>query len=384
MYKPAQIVAISFALCSVSNAAHANRLKLTDYGFEDGVGKIELLAKEPIGEPWLRLDRGGVRIWFPDMEDISRFDHNDDTHAIQTVRLRYGSDNTALLKLDFSDHRSLRKDDIEIVRNGERAVIKVYTAHRPAPQPQGLAALAAPASSAQASPMPVLTAGQAPAQPVAPSYRRPFAPKNPLPLPIGPAPSQKPQPQPALHFSTPPRGLASSAGALLLASLGLGAIYGFIHFGNRRQLLQRQGLQIDVVSSKRIGHRQQLLVVRALGQDHLLSLNGGRIERLGSAPSPNADAVAEDERAARMRLGLFTPFFPRKKRDTADFASDPDATLPGRSDDSAPFGEELMSFVRNQGRRSSPGKTPIPPGLSHASSSDAVAGIARLRGRALS
>ena len=61
----------------------------------------------------------------------------------------------------------------------------------------------------------------------------------------------------------------------------------FVYFG--LQHLQRtrsiHSPQIEIVGSRRLGHKQSLLIVRALGSDHLLLCTNGRAERVASTPS---------------------------------------------------------------------------------------------------
>ncbi|MEO0323809.1 MAG: hypothetical protein AAF447_12690, partial [Myxococcota bacterium] len=70
--------------------------------------------------------------------------------------------------------------------------------------------------------------------------------------------------------------------------LALTAILGGLHL-LLKALSQRGRLvpesSIDVVASKRLGARHQLLLVRALGEEHLLSVNGKELQHLSTAPA---------------------------------------------------------------------------------------------------
>jgi flagellar biogenesis protein FliO len=375
-------------LCAVTGSAHANRLKVDSYKFDDGTGVVELSSKGVLGEPWMRFEHGEVRIWFPDIEDISRFDHNDGEHAIHSVRLRYGSDNTAVLKIDLSDRRTLRKDDIEVMRNGPHATITIRTepkepvkAQEPAAATQApLALKAAPPPFAQ---KPAPLQGSAYLQALSTGVRSPT-------LPAAKA-AHKP-----LKFSADHNTLSSGMGALLLTALALGVIYGFIHFGTRRKSPLAKQSQIEVLSSKRIGHRHQLVLVRALGQDHLLSLHGGRAECLSSVAAgtampdqPSLEPRDSDDTSGKGRgIAMFNPFL--SKRRPWESVLEEGINTPSKNkskSEAPPFGDELLNFVRTQqSRRSTPAMASATgaPGVSTSFSSEAVAGIARLRARAMS
>jgi flagellar biogenesis protein FliO len=367
-------VFLAFAAATTGSAvAHANRLKVESYKTDETTGVIELSAKDPIGEPWMRFEHGEIRIWFPDIDDINRFDRNDGEHPIRSVRLRYGSDNTAVLKVDLNDRKTLRKDDIEIVRNGPHATIAIHAVRKAVAKPQ------LPVQ-AQVEPKPAQLAPQ-PAPAIAPAPLHPSSYKQPLPAAtrIPSAPAKKPHP--SLHFSAEHPGFGSSVGALILTAVGLGGIYGFIRLNARRQRTLGHGLAIQVLSTRRIGHRHQLVLVRALGQDHLLSLHGGRAECLSSVASPaNTDQTPPEQSATRSALGLFAPLLGKRK---------PWEALANETDDDktkssgGPFSDELLGFVRNQARRNA-SKAPAADGVTTSISSEAVAGIARLRNRALS
>ena len=62
---------------------------------------------------------------------------------------------------------------------------------------------------------------------------------------------------------------------------------------------------IEIISTKRIGNKHQLLVVRALGEDHLLSINAGRTDRITSLPIPES-VYAEPEGADEPALASGT------------------------------------------------------------------------------
>jgi hypothetical protein len=69
---------------------------------------------------------------------------------------------------------------------------------------------------------------------------------------------------------------------LLLMTVVLGAVLGGIKLWQRKSSAFLREPDIEVVASKRIGPGLQLFIVRAFGQEHLLSVNGKSTERIAT------------------------------------------------------------------------------------------------------
>jgi hypothetical protein len=163
----------------------------------------------------------------------------------------------------------------------------------------------------------------------------------------------------------------------------LGAVYAVLRLKLRKRGAEFVPTEIQVLGNKRLGARHQLMIVRALGQDHLISVNGGRTERIASSetlrrlpatasgtPVPGATPPAEQPKS-RLGLGLGSAlravrghelFASAEAQRTAELARQPMAETP--------FGAELLDFVRGGETRT--------PALSE---SEAIAGLVRLRNR---
>ena len=144
---------------------------------------------------------------------------------------------------------------------------------------------------------------------------------------------------------------------------------------------------IEIISTKRIGNKHQLLVVRALGEDHLLSINAGRTDRITSLPTPEsiyAEPAISDEPAEadtgkeaseglmskiQQRLGMASQR-PTKPAPQSSSLDEERVSLSQAAKMRA-FGKELRKAEGTAKGQSSP-----PTGTS-----DAVAGLIRLRER---
>jgi flagellar biogenesis protein FliO len=416
MVRHASMLGLGLAalLCAAPSLASANRLKLKSYQIEPTRLVIELEGTEALGEPWLRVSGSTARIWFPDIETLSRFEQGEAEAPLKSLMLRPGTPKTALLLLELRADRSLAQRDVEITRDGTRGTIRV--ALPPAIATEAGATTGAPASTSAAPPAAELTApNSAPAvalnpaaQPVAEAPAKPAAtqpaqePAVPVPpVTAAPAPGfkqahagslesaaalpralQKQNPEPQL---LEPQAELSSVQLLLLLTVVLGAIYGLLRIALRRRAAECAPTEIQVLGSKRLGARHQLLIVRALGQDHLISVNGGRTERIATSDTlhslpgaasatlaaPAAMPSVQPKSPARLGLGLSSAL--RAMRGHELFASAEEhrtAALARAPIGETPFGAELLDFVRTGESRN--------PGLSE---SEAIAGLVRLRKR---
>jgi hypothetical protein len=196
----------------------------------------------------------------------------------------------------------------------------------------------------------------------------------------------RPKPAPQLLES---KNGPSGTQVLLIVSLVLGAVYGGLRVFVRRRVAVLPRPDIQVLGSKRLGTRHQLMIVRALGQDHLLSVNGGRTERLMSTHSdpvaPPAEPRPEPRRnSERLGAGLSETLRSMRSRDL--FAAAKNSPIltskEAQANDESPFGAELLDFVRGQTRRGEPRAADALSLTTHSlSESEAVAGLVRLRKR---
>jgi hypothetical protein len=383
--------------------SHAHEIRVSSYEMSETGGVVMLESDAPIGEPWLRVEQKFVRVWFPDLADVARFDHQRDaSEPIRSLILRPGAQNSAVVRIEVGANRTLSRDNIQIVRDGQTARIRVSfpasgrsaashaRAAAPAPAPKPATATAATVAAVAAPPVPP------------PSAAKPlFAVTAPLAVKSGSAVGAVAKPA-----NTKPTtlGLAGGSnqniGLLLMISAILLAVYACIKRFTKPRTIRTQ--DIEVLSARRLGKGSELLLVRALGSDHLLVTSAGRTERVASVPTPveppllapsltspptaaPATAPAPEESQAE-GLGVIAKLSSRSRLRKLLDAVDKETSESGPAPAPAPmlpapqsrrpnaFGPELLSAI-NQHKLT--GLSSLPSIASK--QSDAVAGIARLR-----
>ncbi|HKU36541.1 MAG TPA: hypothetical protein VJR89_00300 [Polyangiales bacterium] len=97
----------SMLLCAVLLAspalAHANEMRVSSYEMSETGGVVLLESDTPIGEPWLKVEVKAVRIWFPEVKDVARFEHaRDAQEPLRSLELRPGAQDTAVLRIELA------------------------------------------------------------------------------------------------------------------------------------------------------------------------------------------------------------------------------------------------------------------------------------------
>lgn len=381
---------LSFLVLLLPSIAHADRMRVTSYDMDDGGGTVHVEADAPLGEPWLRVEGRTIKIWFPHVHEVARFDHERGaSEPIHALALRGGASETALLRVELGTGHSITRDDINITRDGLQAAVKlrVPTAQPVVTQPAAAAPLAAPASA----PVAAVPAAPAAPAPVAPAAPQPKAAEPAAATPaagLGAADSSSDEELGTQDDEEPehanPIWLLGAASVLLL----------FVYFG--LQHLQRtrriNSPSIEVVGSRKIGPRQELVIVRALGSDHLLLCTNGRTERVASTPTnlalpANAGAAAQPAADAKTQgqaggIGLISRLSSQHRlRKLLDSVGDtaPDADADAEADAAADGDGEFNAELRTATRQRSALLHSIPAPA--ARQSESVAGITRLRQR---
>jgi hypothetical protein len=381
---------------------HAHEIRVSSYEMSETGGVVVLESDALIGEPWLRVDSKHVRVWFPDLVDVARFDHQrDSSEPIRSLVLRPGAQDSAVIRIEVGANRTLTRDNIQIVRDGQTARIRVSF------PPAGRAPVATPAAPRTAP---------APAAKVTPAAT---APASPLPPPSAAKPLYAREAQPAVKGASAVGAVAKPAtakpttlgfagsnqnlGLLMMLSAILLAVYACIKRFAKPRTIRAQ--DIEVLSARRLGKGSEMLLVRALGSDHLLVTSGGRTERVASVPSPveeplllapsftappsaaPATAPAPEESQAE-GLGVIAKLSSRSRlrklldavdKETREAESVPAPSAPSAAaarDSRRPnaFGPELLSAINHHKLT---GLSSLPSIANK--QSDAVAGIARLR-----
>ena len=357
------LVAALLATPSMASANGISNVSMTTEG-DQAIVRVESL--DALGKPWSRIDHGRVRVWFPRVTRDIRLERTGDGRLVESLRVRPGASDSAVVHIVLAPRVRLSPEAIAIEHDANGATIRVdLQGHAPAaapttaetvpsdPDAAGEPATALPAAAPKAAARPATAAGD-PAAATA--------------LFATDAASGAATVDDGTSSADAKLGggeAGASLGALLLASLVLGALYAGLRLGLLRRRRRPDLAGIEVLSAKRLGTKHQLLLVRALGEDHLLSVNGAQTERLASAPSPKEPQAADP-------IGGFLSRLPQ---DVVQLGASPEPKREEAATDKpeeTPFGEELLSFVR--------GKPPSEPSAAPAGS-DAVAGLMKLRER---
>lgn len=390
MKKSAVLAAVCVFAGLWSTVARADQLRVTSYDMDALGGTVNLESDAALGEPWMRIEGKMVKIWFPHIDQVSKFDHErDSAEVIKALALRSGGSDTGMLRVELGSQRHMSREDIMITRNGQQAqVIMRLPAPKPAPAYVDPQTARAPQVAPVAAQAPVQQpAAAAPAQPLAAAA--PAAEQTtPATTPLAAA-GAKPDTDELGALNDDADKHHSPMVWLGLACLILGGVWAGITFMQKKKKGPRELPSIEVVGSRRLGHRQELLIVRALGADHLLLCTNGHAERVASSPSPNgptlslpADTTSEPENmqdrpSQAGGLGIISRLSSqhrlRKLLDSVDNEGE-------QSDNGveASFSEELTSITRKSRR---PSLHAMPPAGPTQRPSEAVAGITRLRQR---
>lgn len=342
--------------------------------------RIEVLGVSPLQAPRIRTTRGQIRAWFPNIDNNPRVSTPGDGTVIDALQLRPGVEDTAVLTVELGSRVRLASDAIRYEATARGGVLHVARSALPAvrimasvtPVAQVAEAESA-AESAEAEAAPeaeaALEAADADANADTNANADADADAEGVAEPVDedaagtPLFADRGRSDDASTGGTEGR----SMGALLLISLLLGALYMLIKTVQKKRKIVLDD-DIAVVASKRLGPRYQLMVVRALGQDHLLSIHRGQTQLLSSMSSPTAEEAAALEQSGLSILDRIQG----KVEDTVRLSGSSHASPSEPIADEDRFGAKLLNLEAIRRRMQS----------SEPSQSDAVAGLMRLRARA--
>lgn len=359
------IVALSVGILALPASAKADQLTSLDYDLSTEHATIRLGSPEGLGPARIRTSRGRVRIWFPNIVNHPRLDASGDGHAVSELRVREGMDDTGLLYIDLGDRRRLNPEHIEINRGEGVVTIRIPRGDLAATPPPRRRRAPAADPQTQRSPAPAATPeveddadldddDYLEVQEAAPE-----------------ATTDEGEEGTALALATLDEDGpgAMPYGLLLMVTLLLGGLYGVIRWlGSRAPKAPLP--QLDIVASKRIGPRQQLIVIRALGEDHLLLMHGKQSQHIASVPvsdTPEAALEQMPKLASGMRIGGARALF---EEDSGVQSLVPARTAVSAKEDEERFGARLLKLTGKRRDQASTGAQ-LP--------SDAVAGLMRLR-----
>jgi hypothetical protein len=276
-------------LAAAPAAAQATTFTSGDIALGDDALHVRFTADGPIGEARVSTEPGAVRIRFAEATGDVRLDLPGDGDVLRFVRVRPGAEDATVAVLRFTDRRELDPSSVLVRSTGGEVDISIDRSLLPATSATAPIVETAPAPAPEpmvGAPAPELlalnTTEPAPARPAL------FAPPAPLLADHAPADAAPADAPLGVRGDETASGRTS---LLILLAVVAAAALGVVHWLRGRKGQVQARLPIAVVASHRISQRQQLVVVRALGQDHLLSIDGNRTERLCSQPSPGLQAA---------------------------------------------------------------------------------------------
>ena len=322
-----------------------------------------------------RLQGDELRVWFASAGE-GRVDVAGDRRAIRSVRLRPGYGTTGLVRVRLRSGHRLRPDDVQVASNDRGARIELPASAFPA-LAREMARRADEAPEEAATP-PIDMARNAAKAPAGEQHEA-GARSAEASAGRGDASAKQPEAssEPAALGIRQEAGLGSLALMFLLVSV-LGAAYGAVRWVSRRRA---GGLRapIEVVAAQRLGPRHQLVLIRALGEEHLLSIQGTQTTCIASAPIVEDEEGAEaDPEPEQLRSGI------RRRLGTEEVGAGGARSLFDRLSERPPasaagqraarsFGAALMEQAARRQRAGTPPR---------AAGSEAIAGLLSLRRRA--
>ncbi|MBI2895997.1 MAG: flagellar biosynthetic protein FliO [Deltaproteobacteria bacterium] len=345
--------------------AVAEAESFTELGFRDRSEaadlEVTLRSTATLSAPRIRTAPGIVKLWFSGMDETQSLDQRGDGRAIRTIRVRSGAASTGLVQISLGDDRTLDPAAIRVETNGEQARIRIARSlfapaepASPAPTPEQATSAPDASDAPSADPAPSPSAVQAPnpsqaptAAPTVNAAGAEAAVATPRPAPRAPAAHARRDRRTIARMAAP-RG--PGLGTIAVVTIVLGSLYIAVKLFGRKRRMKAARHQIEVVSSKRIGPRHQLVIVRAFGRDHLLSVNGGTTQRIASVRTPDAaeyndaddDLASSRGQTAAQEAPARISGLPRPKR-----AAEPAPRQQG----SSLFGAELLDLAATARKR---------------------------------
>jgi len=356
-------IAGSMLLLSFAGSASAQSIESVTMTSDPADIVFTLRADKPLPTPVVRTYEGSVRLRFAASDAPESIQSKGDGKAIKDVDVRSGSHGTAVMKLELGDNTRLTEADVRVENRKHIAVVRIARDLLP-PMREAQPPVAEKPAAAVAAPV---VAAASVAEIKAPVFESKRA--------VPPAAQRTTK---GLN-SALQQGATSSPIPMLIA---ISAVLGLAYFVMRVLMKNKASAQpkaaaIDIVAQKRIGPRHQLMIVRAFGREHLLSIQGGT-----TTPIATSDEL-DDSFAARAEL-------------QADLTMSQQRLLPAMSErlvekkeDDTQFGSELLRVAlaqrlkdqgvvsKSESRSSTPAKAP--GARDEKTLSTAVAGLVRLR-----
>lgn len=272
-------------LVGLPTTAFANRVTDVSFSVRDGDAVVTVTAEDPLSDPRVRSERAGLRVWFPGVDEDVRWDLKGDGKEIGEIRLRPGGSQTGLLSVALLQGRTLPRGTVRAEAQGRRFFLRIAGEALPELE-QGLV-------PGEEVPVAGAATGNALAEASGPGSRELEIVEEPSGEAAGPG-SASAEGMAPLGTAEPGAGLSTEVYVVLLLSVAALAGYGFLRKLKLKLPRADAWSNIQVLGSRRLGVRHQLILVRALGEDHLLMVNGDRTERIASLPSQEHHSLLQE------------------------------------------------------------------------------------------
>jgi flagellar biogenesis protein FliO len=373
-----QTLGMSAALLGYASLAQAQGIEGLTMTSDPEDIVFTVRADEPLHTPSVQTYEGSVRVRFREMDTPEVIQVRGDGAAIKLADMRGGSHDSSVLRLDLGDATKLAIEDVRVEKRGHSVVVRIARDLLPpmaeprthdgkTAAPLAAAPIAAPAAPV-AKPAPAPAKAEALAKAEAPAAAPAAKPAVPAPLAKAKA---KDVP---LAKALANNGSSSPMPMLLAVSAILAIAYAALRLVMKKQKSAqgpRAAAPIDIVAQKRIGPRHQLVIVRAFGREHLLSIQGGT-----TTPIATSDELFEESAPVMERTGLLAD------APTAEPAHE-QPRVEKKKEEEAVFGGELLRAALAQRlKEATAPRTREPAGRptrEDKTLSQAVAGLVRLR-----
>jgi flagellar biogenesis protein FliO len=329
-------------------------------------------ADKALNTPSVRTYEGQVRVRFPDTSAPQAIQVKGDGAAIKLVDVRGGSHDSAMMRLDLGEASKLSAEDVRIENRKHIMVVRiardVLPPLREYVEEPAKKALPAPAEAPKALPSAPLA----------------------LPAPKSVAGTAlaltNKKVAPAAASKKPLNGMmvGASASSPMPMLIGISAILALAYAALRLLMHKRKGAEkmrapIDIVAQKRIGARHQLVIVRAFGREHLLSIQGSNTTLIA------ASEEIEDNFGDKLALIAREEPTMEPPASMIQNVAISQKSEPARETRAEPLtgGDLLRSAIQDRlsgaSRKKSEAETGAPKHKEEKALSQAVAGLVRLR-----
>lgn len=248
--------------------------------------RVDLVAVRDVGEPRVRTEPGFVRVWFDDMTGWTTLDLEGDGGAIRFVRARQGAGDSSVVIFRVGDGRRVPETAVHVAHEGTRVSIAIARDALPEAR-VGASRASATATTPDTDEALAPSVQSEPAADASTSLTTSSGATDVLRERVLEA--EREASTLGLAEGDRTGHLASLLAVTALLLIALGAV----RFWQSRRATKGLEPSIRIIAATRLSPKQQLVVVRALGQDHLLAIEPGRTERLISITTP-AETTPEE------------------------------------------------------------------------------------------